>query len=124
MPWHFVRHYLPKDDSSSSNDREKILPLRKKRVVTQYCHHRNATLDTLVHLLKWSKYDIDWVYLTGNNIEIRNQEILEYLINRYQAADGDKDDFLISLLVAGNVSIPTGYGLVVTYPNILSYLRD
>ncbi|EGG22321.1 hypothetical protein DFA_04439 [Cavenderia fasciculata] len=98
MPWEFVCHYLPKDDcSSSSNDRDQVQIKRRKRVITQYCLHPNATLDTLNHLLEWCQDDIDWVYLTGNINVLRNQEILENLINRCQV-DEDKDHFLISAM--------------------------
>ncbi|EGG22317.1 hypothetical protein DFA_04435 [Cavenderia fasciculata] len=98
MPWHFISHYLSKDDSSNSSERDQKTNKRRKRVISQYCHHPNATLDTLEHLLEWSQDDFDWVYLTENIIDIRNQEILEYLINRCQA-DGDKDGFLITAMM-------------------------
>ncbi|EGG22179.1 hypothetical protein DFA_04297 [Cavenderia fasciculata] len=80
MRWDFIRHYLPKDI-------KKIVFERRRRVITQYCQHPNATLDTLLHLLEWS-YDIefDWQYLNSKinapGVRIRNQEILEYLIKQ------------------------------------------
>ncbi|EGG22320.1 hypothetical protein DFA_04438 [Cavenderia fasciculata] len=100
MPWGFVCHYLPKDD-----DDQKLLPKRRKRLVTQYCHHPNATLDTLERLLKWSRDDIDWVYLKGNKKSITNQEILEYLIKRCQV-DRDKDD----IFIIGAIKVACQYG--------------
>ncbi|EGG22252.1 hypothetical protein DFA_04370 [Cavenderia fasciculata] len=88
MPWNFQSHYLPKDI-------HQILPERRKRVINQYCLHRNATLDTLEHLLEWSTViGFDWKYLKRTSIgDMRNQEILEYIIKRCPA-DG-QNDFLV-----------------------------
>ncbi|EGG22302.1 hypothetical protein DFA_04420 [Cavenderia fasciculata] len=70
LPWHFVCHYLPKD-------RDQVLLKRRRRVISQYCCHHNATLDTLEHLVEWSPdVGFDWMYLKY----INNQELLEYLV--------------------------------------------
>ncbi|EGG22216.1 hypothetical protein DFA_04334 [Cavenderia fasciculata] len=80
MPWEFLCHYLPKDCN-------QILLNRRRLAITQYCCHRNATLDTLKHLLKWSTdFEFKWKYLNDADIEGEdnrlkfNQDVLEYLI--------------------------------------------
>ncbi|EGG22215.1 hypothetical protein DFA_04333 [Cavenderia fasciculata] len=78
MPWNFQCHYLPKDCN-------QILLNRRRLAITQYCCHRNATLDTLKHLLKWSTdFEFKWKYLNDtidrNSNKKINQDVLEYLI--------------------------------------------
>ncbi|EGG22276.1 hypothetical protein DFA_04394 [Cavenderia fasciculata] len=77
MPWHFVKHYLPKD-------RNQILPERRRRVITEYCCHSKATLDTFNHLLKWSNVEFDWEYLKrdGYCLTVRDEKILEYIVKK------------------------------------------
>ncbi|EGG22235.1 hypothetical protein DFA_04353 [Cavenderia fasciculata] len=78
MSWDYIRHYLPKDCN-------QVLLERRKRAISEYCCHPNATFNTLEHLLKWSKgtigFDFDWIYFQRKNKVITNKEILEYLIN-------------------------------------------
>ncbi|EGG22175.1 hypothetical protein DFA_04293 [Cavenderia fasciculata] len=81
MPWQFVCHYLP----TAYNDISEIPLNKRKGVISQYCFHPNATFDTLLHLLDWSPgIDFDWRYLemAFDSRDIKNQEILEYIINR------------------------------------------
>ncbi|EGG18676.1 hypothetical protein DFA_04172 [Cavenderia fasciculata] len=89
MSWDFIKHYLPNKDNVSW--------LRRLDVITSYCLHPNATLDTLKHLLEWSPdYDItkglhinlgstsDTLKKRSRNIQtISNRDILEYLIQNY-----------------------------------------
>ncbi|EGG22289.1 hypothetical protein DFA_04407 [Cavenderia fasciculata] len=75
LPWQFVCHYLPKDSTL-------VLLKRRKRVITEYCCHQNATLDTLERLVEWSQVvGFDWKYLECNSIYI-NQDVLEYTVKR------------------------------------------
>ncbi|EGG18690.1 hypothetical protein DFA_04186 [Cavenderia fasciculata] len=46
MPWDFIKNYLPNKDS--------VLAKRRWFVISKYLSRRNATLDTLKHLLEWS----------------------------------------------------------------------
>ncbi|EGG22316.1 hypothetical protein DFA_04434 [Cavenderia fasciculata] len=79
LPWHFVCHYLPKDDDF---EHDQIELERRSRVISQYCSHRNATLDTLERLVEWCQgVDFNW-YILERQYNISNQEILEYLIKR------------------------------------------
>ncbi|EGG22280.1 hypothetical protein DFA_04398 [Cavenderia fasciculata] len=55
----------------------------RRRVISQYCCHQNATLDTLNHLFEWSQVDFDLDYLKAlityfkrTLDDIKNQEIL------------------------------------------------
>ncbi|EGG19585.1 hypothetical protein DFA_00163 [Cavenderia fasciculata] len=65
MPWNYISHYLP-------TDVDEIEFKQRKRAITQYCHHRNATLDTLVHLLEWSPtVQIEWKYLKNSGCDIK-----------------------------------------------------
>ncbi|EGG22297.1 hypothetical protein DFA_04415 [Cavenderia fasciculata] len=93
MPWSFICHYLPDDCNT-------ILLERRRLVISQYCCHQNATLDTLVHLLEWSTADVgfDWNYLKENSKNIFNQEILEYLIDRCPDEEKEKNNFLIEAM--------------------------
>ncbi|EGG18516.1 hypothetical protein DFA_04010 [Cavenderia fasciculata] len=80
MPWEFIKHYLP--------PREEVLLKRRVNEITLYCSHPNATLDTLLHLLKWSgDYNPTLVEGQKVNIEkiIRNgkQDIFEFFVNNY-----------------------------------------
>ncbi|EGG23612.1 hypothetical protein DFA_05746 [Cavenderia fasciculata] len=76
----------------------------RKRAITQYCQHHNATLDTLVHLLEWSPVvQIEWQYLKSNGRDIGNKEILEYLIKR---CGDSSNDFLVWAM---NSAINNGY---------------
>ncbi|EGG18683.1 hypothetical protein DFA_04179 [Cavenderia fasciculata] len=75
MPWNFIKHYLPKKDSVM----ESI-----SKVINRYCCHRNATMETFLHLLDWSPED----FTPQNEVvsEVATQghtEIFEYLINNY-----------------------------------------
>ncbi|EGG22237.1 hypothetical protein DFA_04355 [Cavenderia fasciculata] len=76
MPWNFLCHYLPSVD--------KVLPLRRADVISRYCCHPNATLDTLKHLLEWSvDYEPNKQPDINTMVENGNIEVLEYIINRY-----------------------------------------
>ncbi|EGG19712.1 hypothetical protein DFA_00290 [Cavenderia fasciculata] len=84
MPWNFLRHYL---------DIDQIGVGRRRLAITQYCHHPNATLDTLEHLVEWSTgFEFKWNYLSNTQLvkvtrrNRFNQEILEYLVKRCPAA--------------------------------------
>ncbi|EGG23583.1 hypothetical protein DFA_05716 [Cavenderia fasciculata] len=97
MPWSYIRHYLP-------TDVDQITFKQRKRAITQYCQHHNATLDTLHHLLEWSPVvQIEWQYLKSNGCDIRNKEILEYLIKR---CGDSSNDFLVWAM---NSAINNGY---------------
>ncbi|EGG18674.1 hypothetical protein DFA_04170 [Cavenderia fasciculata] len=97
MSWDFIKHYLPDNkDKHKDKDKDKTW-LRRIDVITKYCSHRNATLDTLKHLLEWSpdyenKKDLrinigstsDTVNASLPSISsISNRDILEYLIENY-----------------------------------------
>ncbi|EGG22236.1 hypothetical protein DFA_04354 [Cavenderia fasciculata] len=86
MPWNFLCHYLPKDYGL-------LLYERMQRVIIEYCHHPNATLDTLEHLLEWSQVDIDWDHL---NIYPNDKtcQILEYLVEICSKENGENRSFL------------------------------
>ncbi|EGG18678.1 hypothetical protein DFA_04174 [Cavenderia fasciculata] len=98
MPWDFIKHYLPPLDQSSW--------LRRLDVITKYCCHPNATLDTFKHLLEWSKdYDITkGIHINAGSMvlkssprnisSISNRDILEYLIDHYPniSLDGIADN--------------------------------
>ncbi|EGG22277.1 hypothetical protein DFA_04395 [Cavenderia fasciculata] len=78
MPWDFQSHYLPKDCN-------EILLDKRKRAITLYCCHPNATLDTLNHLLEWSPgVGFDWEYLENNGycLTVRDEKILEYMVSK------------------------------------------
>ncbi|EGG22291.1 hypothetical protein DFA_04409 [Cavenderia fasciculata] len=109
LPWHFVCHYLPKDC------KDRITIKRRKRVISEYSCHPNATLDSLVHLVEWSQVDFEWEYLDLNGSIITNQEILEYIIKRYPVAavttaaaksSNSNNNFLTEAM---NVSCREGY---------------
>ncbi|EGG18685.1 hypothetical protein DFA_04181 [Cavenderia fasciculata] len=75
MPWNFIKHYLPKKDSVM----ESI-----SKVINRYCCHRNATMETFLHLLDWSPED----FKPRNKIVplvagLGHTEIFKYLINNY-----------------------------------------
>ncbi|EGG19577.1 hypothetical protein DFA_00155 [Cavenderia fasciculata] len=79
MPWDFIKHYLP--------PRDNVLFARRMDVITRYCAHPNATIDTFNRLLEWTRYDYtysaDWIkssrYYLYKLESIRNMEILEYV---------------------------------------------
>ncbi|EGG22203.1 hypothetical protein DFA_04321 [Cavenderia fasciculata] len=100
MPWHFLCHYLPSDCN-------QILLNRRRLAITQYCCHRNATLDTLTHLVEWSTdFEFKWQYL-NKTIKKQyihfSQEILEYLIKRCMHRN---HDFFENAM---NIAIKTSY---------------
>ncbi|EGG18666.1 hypothetical protein DFA_04162 [Cavenderia fasciculata] len=50
MPWNFIKYYLA--------NKNNVLLKRRMYVISKYCSHQNATLDTLLKLLEWSpEYD-------------------------------------------------------------------
>ncbi|EGG18702.1 hypothetical protein DFA_04198 [Cavenderia fasciculata] len=82
MPWNFIKHYLPNKD--------KVLPKRRWYVISRYCSHQNATLDTLLKLLEWSPdYDPQDQFerchqnLFYNVASKGHRDILELLLKRY-----------------------------------------
>ncbi|EGG18693.1 hypothetical protein DFA_04189 [Cavenderia fasciculata] len=82
MPWDFIKHNLPNEDS--------VLAKRRWYVISDYCSHQGAKLDTLLHLLKWSPdYDPQDQYedcqqnLFYNVAYEGHRDILEYLVKRY-----------------------------------------
>ncbi|EGG18513.1 hypothetical protein DFA_04007 [Cavenderia fasciculata] len=80
MPWEFIKHYLP--------PREEVLLKRRVNEITLYCSHPNATLDTLLHLLKWSG-DYNPTLVEGQKVNIEeiirngNKDIFEFFVNNY-----------------------------------------
>ncbi|EGG18382.1 hypothetical protein DFA_03876 [Cavenderia fasciculata] len=82
LPWSFIKRHLPTRVSLSLNIRTYI--------ISRYCSHRNATLDTLLHLLEWSpdynpipfKESFN-VNLASNIAKTGRRDILEFIINRY-----------------------------------------
>ncbi|EGG18665.1 ankyrin repeat-containing protein [Cavenderia fasciculata] len=83
MPWEFIKHYLPNKDN--------VLLQRRMIVISQYCAHRNATLDTLLKLLEWSpEYDPQDQFDSAHhqnlfyNVSAQgHRDILELLLKRY-----------------------------------------
>ncbi|EGG18694.1 hypothetical protein DFA_04190 [Cavenderia fasciculata] len=82
MPWNFIKHYLP--------DKDNVLLKRRMYIISKYCTHPNATLDTLLHLLEWSpEYDPQDQYENCHqrliyDVAIQgNRDILEFLLKRY-----------------------------------------
>ncbi|EGG16802.1 hypothetical protein DFA_07780 [Cavenderia fasciculata] len=76
MPWQFIRHYLP----------DQCLELKRRRlqVISEYCWHRNAKLETLKHLLEWSPdYEPNEAYMIYQIIQAGNLEIMTYILERY-----------------------------------------
>ncbi|EGG15519.1 hypothetical protein DFA_10361 [Cavenderia fasciculata] len=80
MPWDFIKHYLPPRDQIPLN--------RRMYVISKYCLHQNATVDTLLHLLEWSPdYDPqdddrhdDFIY---HVITQGTPEICAFLLTRF-----------------------------------------
>ncbi|EGG18578.1 hypothetical protein DFA_04072 [Cavenderia fasciculata] len=82
MPWDFIKHYLPEKD--------KVLFKRRLYIISKYCSHPNATLDTLNHLLEWSPdYDPQnreekyCQELAEKVAGAGHRDIMELLITRY-----------------------------------------
>ncbi|EGG18698.1 hypothetical protein DFA_04194 [Cavenderia fasciculata] len=78
----FIKHYLPNKD--------QVLIKRRWYVISRYCSHPNATLDTLLHLLEWSpEYDpqdqVEYCHqdLVYNVASRGHRDILELLLKRY-----------------------------------------
>ncbi|EGG18593.1 hypothetical protein DFA_04087 [Cavenderia fasciculata] len=74
MPWDYIKHYLPPTIGSTDKDNDVLLK-RRVQAISKYCSHRNATLSTLVQLLKWSgpkfnpqpeQVDITTIIMNGN----------------------------------------------------------
>ncbi|EGG22390.1 hypothetical protein DFA_04508 [Cavenderia fasciculata] len=89
MPWNFIKHYLPTWCATIDN-KETVLKKRRIYVITRYCSHPNATLDTLQHLFEWSPdYDphllskIHFKELSRNVAKVGNRDVLELLVNKY-----------------------------------------
>ncbi|EGG18700.1 hypothetical protein DFA_04196 [Cavenderia fasciculata] len=82
MSWNFIKHYLPEKDN--------VLVKRRWYVISQYCQHENATLDTLIHLLEWSpdynpQNELEECHqdLFYNVASRGHRDILELLLQRY-----------------------------------------
>ncbi|EGG23372.1 hypothetical protein DFA_05504 [Cavenderia fasciculata] len=101
MPWNYIRHYLPIDCT-------QIVAKRRKRVITLYSLHPNATLDTLEHLLEWSPENfLDSIYLEKYFKDFSDKEILAFIVKnsyplkrknnkdrRSSSSDQEKNAFL------------------------------
>ncbi|EGG18670.1 hypothetical protein DFA_04166 [Cavenderia fasciculata] len=83
MPWDFIKHYL--------STRDHFIKKRRANVITSYCSHRNARVDTFQSLLDWSPdYDPRDCSVVShyNTLSSRiaghgNIDLLKFLISTY-----------------------------------------
>ncbi|EGG18608.1 hypothetical protein DFA_04102 [Cavenderia fasciculata] len=110
MPWCFVKHYLPA--------RETLLVERRNRIISDYCAHQNATLDTLQHLLEWSPdFDASGAGgLIASTTKYGKFDIVKYLLEKYDNLDMKFAKDTAAKL--GHVSIME---LLDSYPNTGEY---
>ncbi|EGG22391.1 hypothetical protein DFA_04509 [Cavenderia fasciculata] len=105
MPWNFIKHYI--------NSQQVLLKRRRDIVISIYCIHPNATLDTLKHLIEWSQdftplqHSHCYLDLLVDIAEYGHRDILEFLITQYYPTHlslGDPRDMADIAAINGHLS--------------------